>query len=227
MQTATKSQVITTPAKHEKIKVLIIEDHQLYINGLTQVLRAYYPRMIASQAYSKQDALLQLAKERFELIIMDINLGGIDLLQDFNGLQQYFSQAKVLVISSYFSHDRIRRAKYLGFNGFLDKCVTPKELKQCVDAVLSGEGFVTSTRISDAKRPGSGSIDEAFNKLSKQERKVMQYLLSGLINSQIADQLYISVNTVQTHRKNLYRKLKVHSIQELTALSYRYDFAIA
>ena len=227
MKASTKLQVIPTPVRYEKIKVLIIEDHQLYINGLLQVLRTHFPRMTANQAYNKQDALLLLERERFDLIIMDINLGGIDLLQDINGLQQYFAQTKVLVISSYFSHDRIRRARYMGFNGYLDKCVSPKELKRSVDAVLRGDGFVTSANVIDGKRPERDSKDEVLNKLSKQERKVMQCLLSGLINSQIAEQLYISVNTVQSHRKKLYKKLNVHSIQELTALSYRHDFSLA
>ena len=142
-------------------------------------------------------------------------------------MHPYFSNAKVLILSSYFSHDRVRRAKYLGFNGYLDKGVSPKELKLSVEAVLSGKGFVTSSNIAEAKRPQRSSIDEPLNRLSRQERKVMQCLLSGLINSQIADQLFISVNTVQSHRKSLYKKLKVHSIQELTALSYSHGFAIA
>ncbi len=227
MHATAKLKVATTPVKHEKFKVLIIEDHQLYSNGLIQALRTYYPRMIARQACNKQDAMQYLLRERFELIIMEINLGGTDLLHDFNGLQQYLAQTKVLIISSYFSPDLVRRAKYMGFNGYLDKSLSPKELKQSVDAVLQSKGFVTSSVITEAKRPHSSSTDESLNRLSRQERKIMQCLLLGLINSQIADQLYISVNTVQTHRKNLYKKLKVHSIQELTALSYRHDFAIA
>jgi len=203
------------------LKVLIIEDHQIYANGLLEIVRRSYPDSVISVASNYNEVLSAINTHHFDLVFLDINLNGIDMFQKLTEIRSEFRAAKIIVLSSYFTPKLVKRAEAMNLNGYLVKNSGEDEILYAMNSVLDKNEFVVSGFKVDN---GLDEYDtfQKVNELSKREKEIISLLAQGQNNSRIGDQLYISVNTVHTHRKNIYKKLNVNSVQELVSVAYRY-----
>lgn len=200
-------------------RIIIFDDHPLIHEGLKQLLggeEAFTIQSCASSAEELEKALAQTA----DLLMLDLNIRGKSSLKWVEHIRLQQPGIKILAFSSYHAPGVVRRALNQGVDGYLLKDTTKAELLQAFKTLLRGELYL-SPRIQMPGRPQDPIFQDTFTRfsnLTSREQEVAKAILQGLSSQEIADRLFISLHTVQTHRKNLFRKLDVHSAAELIRL---------
>lgn len=206
----------------KKIKVYIADDHQILIDGIIAVLSSEENIEVVGYSLNGEDVLKWFKTNTADVLILDINMpkvDGIAVLQNFfnNNFQQ-----KVIVLSSYDDVKLIKEVLKIGALGFLAKKCAGENIVEAINKVNNGEQYFEksiqqkllatfNTNKSTSKEFVSqeGSF---FSSLTPRELDVLQLIAKQYNTKEISDQLHISVNTVETHRKNLISKLNVKNV---------------
>ena len=206
----------------KKIKVYIADDHQILIDGIIAVLSSEENIEVVGFSLNGEDVLKWFKTNKADVLILDINMpkvDGIAVLQNFfnNNFQQ-----KVIVLSSYDDVKLIKEVLKIGALGFLAKKCAGENIVEAINKVNNGEQYFEksiqqkllatfNTNKSTSKEFVSqdGSF---FSSLTPRELDVLQLIAKQYNTKEISDQLHISVNTVETHRKNLISKLNVKNV---------------
>ena len=204
-------------------KVIIIDDHKLFTNGLSSILGSIGLRVMATFENGKQ-AVLYLQNNEVDIIFSDINMPEMDGLKLCERLKRDKVKAKVIILSMYEDPNIIKEAFESGASAYLSKNTEKEEIIKAVEESLNNKKYVNK-RLLKKKEREEGEVD-TFTlkyKLTLREREVLQLLLDESSNKQIGKSLDISTRTVETHRKNIMIKLDVKNNIGLIkkALSYQ------
>lgn len=194
------------------IRVLIVDDHELLRAGLRSRLEGEHGITVVGEADSAERAVLMARKLQPDLVILDFLLprkSGIDVIPE---LAQVAPQTRVLVVSSQAAPSSVRRALSAGAAGYLPKRSSDRELVTAIKLVAAGGGYVDPDLGAQLVNPNGSP---ALEPLSERERDVVQLLALGHTNQEIAEKLFISVRTVDTHRAHIMRKLSLETRAEL------------
>jgi len=208
----------------KKISVIIADDHTLFINGLRMLLENEPHIEILAVASDGKELMGLLHNHTPDLILLDINMPGINGLEALKRVKTYHSHIKVIMLSTYNEEQLIEKAKTGGADGYLFKNVDKSELLNAMQAVVNDE-----TAFPQKKAPAvNNSFDEpdAFLKqfqLTKRELELLQLIKQNNTNQQMADKLFLSIYTVETHRKNIMQKLQLKNPVELTRFILQYN----
>jgi len=206
---------MTTQINTECIKIGIAEDHQLVIDGLKSLLEEYNDIKVMLTALNGKDLLDGLKNEQPDVILMDINMPEIDGLEATKIIKSDYPAIKVLIVSM---HDDLRLIKELlkiGADGFVLKNTGIDEIKKAIDTIVNGGTYFCkpiSDKIMKAlmqNKPVKINSKSSVLPVSitKRELEILKLICMEYTSSQIAGELFISINTVETHRKNLLSKL--------------------
>jgi DNA-binding NarL/FixJ family response regulator len=204
---------------HPPYRIIIFDDHPLIHEGLKQLLEGEETLTIQSCATTPEELEQALARTA-DLLILDLNIKGKSSLKWVEHIRLQQPKIKILAFSSYHTPGMVRLALNKGVDGYLLKDTTKAELLQALDTLLRGELYL-SPRIQvpgQLQDPMFQDTFTRFSNLTSREQEIAKAILQGLSSQEIADRLFISLHTVQTHRKNLFRKLGVHSAAELIRL---------
>jgi two-component system, NarL family, response regulator NreC len=194
------------------IRVLIVDDHELLRAGLRSRLEGEYGIVVVGEADTAEQAVVMARKLQPDMILLDLLLprkSGIDVIPE---LAHVASQARVLVVSSQAAPSSVRAALSAGAAGYLPKRSSDRELVTAIKLVAGGGGYVDPDLGAKLVNPnGSPALDP----LSERERDVVHLLALGHTNQEIAEKLFISVRTVDTHRAHIMRKLQLETRAEL------------
>lgn len=197
-------------------RILIVDDHPIARLGLRYMLESPGARHQVGEAESATVALAALREQHWDLMTLDLSLGGrsgIDLLKQ---VKRDWPSLPVLVVSMHDEEQYGVRALRAGAHGYLTKGAGPKRLLEAIERLMEGRSYV-SERLADLLvhdvAPDSGP---SHKELSDREYQIMQMLASGMRVSDIAQQLTLSVNTVSTYRTRILRKLNLRHTAELT-----------
>lgn len=201
-------------------RVLVVEDHPIYLEGLTITLASLHPDtelVCVSSATAAQDYLAR--DPHLDIVILDLGIpegGGLSVLQYLNE-QKLFIPAVILSASE--EHGDIQRSMNAGASGFISKASSSQEILAAVRLVLSGEQILPSFYQEPNKQAGAAS----FPLITPRQKEVLQLVCEGLPNKRICLQLGLSEHTVKTHMKALFALLKVHNRTECmrVALEWR------
>jgi len=202
-----------------KIKVLIVEDEPVIAENISLYLDNN-DFEVSGIAYDSDDALMQLKENTPDAVIMDINLSsekdGIDIALYIN--TKY--QLPFLFLTSYSDKNTLDRAKKVKPSGYIVKPFNERTLLASLEIAISNHA---AEKNHDLPKLSSEKLNKhLLNPFSDRELELAQLLYDGITNTQIAEKLYISVNTVKTHLKNIYLKLDANSrlqvIQKLREL---------
>lgn len=199
-------------SENEKIKIMLADDHPLFIEGLSMMLRREPEFELCGIANNGREVLEMLPTTKPDLILLDINMPKMNGLETIKYIRQSYPNVKIVMLSGYFDEAIIKEAKLKGANGYLLKSSQRDELIHTIKMVYSGALFATPQQ----EEPVSGEFmanDKflaQFN-LTKRERELIQLIKNGMTNQEIAQNLHLSVYTVETHRKNIMQKLKLNS----------------
>ena len=212
----------------QKKKVLIVDDHPLFREGL-KVIIGRSPRFeVVGEAGAAREGLQRANELKPDLALIDISLpdqSGVDLVRS---IRSALPETRILVISMHSKMDYIAEAFRAGAIGYLVKESAGEGLLKALECVAGGTYFLDSSvshevvseimRTSDKK---AKIADATYRGLTAREQEIMRMLAEGLLAKEIADQLFISPKTVENHRTNIMNKLGLRSPLELTRYAAR------
>jgi DNA-binding NarL/FixJ family response regulator len=200
------------------MKICIIDDHEIFSNGLKLILENKLPVTVIYSFCKATEALSFFESNGpVELIILDLNMPDMDGFSFLEKIKRIHPMQKVLVISMHHTNSHVDRCKSLGASGFIKKDDSLEKLLHTAKQVIQGNYYFDTNTLPVDDQNVSTVLKSKY-KLSPTELKIIDLLLEQKENKEIADQLHLSYLTVKTHRKNIYRKLGVHSLAGIVAI---------
>ena len=200
------------------IEVLVVDDHTIFRSGLRRLLGDETDMRVREEAGNAVDGMQALRRERFDLVILDINMKGRSGLDMLKGLRKEWPTLPVLMVSMYPEEQFARAALEAGANGYLPKDAEPEELITAIRRVAQGSSYLTPgfvTRSREARNALDGSLAPLHFKLTAREMQIMAQIVSGKSLTDIAAELCLSIKTVSTYRTRILEKLQLGSNSEL------------
>src|ERR1041385_1611267 len=204
-----------------KIQVLLVDDHTIVRQGLRVLLELEPDITVVGEAESGRQAV-RMAKELLpDVVVMDIAMPSLNGWEATRQICKEVPTARVLVLSSYSDDEYLHRVTEAGATGYLLKHTAAWELAKAVREIRKGNPAFSpaiSKRIIDRyceAAPG-GTVKTRADLLTSRESEVLQLIGEGKANKQIADELCISIKTVEKHRQQLMNKLNIHEVAGLT-----------
>ncbi len=194
------------------IKVMIVDDHPMVAEGIESILESYDDITVVGTLSNGREAVDQLPALKPDVVLMDLNMPEIGGLTATEMLLEMDPDLRVLILSMHDSPEYISTALSHGAMGYVLKDVPTDEIKTAIDAVMGGKKYLCT----GAKGSLEPSEDGAREPLTSREQTVLLQLAQGKSNKEVANELNISVRTVETHRKNIKRKLGISSTAGLT-----------
>ncbi|KEO75512.1 response regulator [Anditalea andensis] len=204
------------------IKILIADDHQMFIDGVKSMLGESIDIQVVGEAMNGHEVLAFCDTHAIDIVIMDISMPLMDGIEATRLLLKKNPRIKVLGLSMHNDRNFIADMLKTGAHGYILKNTGKNDLLTAIHALQEGETFlgeeVKKTLLNSfIKKPKPDQIE----KLSNREQEVLESIASGLTTQEIAQQLFISKNTVESHRKNLLYKLKAKNTAELVNNAYK------
>lgn len=204
------------------IKVLIVDDHQIMIDGIKSMLEDNERIFVAGEANNGLEALGFLSVTLVDVVLMDVEMPIMNGIDASKQIRLRFPDIKILALTTYDEKSIINTMLDLGVNGYILKNINREVLVNAIETVAAGQTYLGSdVKIAMVKNK---SIDvQSFPKeeitstenLSGREMDVLKAVVNGLSNKEIASSLFISPKTVETHRNNIMKKLEVHNTASL------------
>ncbi|HRJ31089.1 MAG TPA: response regulator transcription factor [Cyclobacteriaceae bacterium] len=198
------------------MRILLVDDHTIVRKGIAQLLLEQYPQAEIKEACSGQEALQQIMQSAWSIILLDVSMpgrNGIDVLKQIRSLQ---INTPVLMLSMHPEEQYAIRALKAGASGFLNKERTTEELFEAIYRILLGKKYITA---SLAERIAENLTDQqhlpTHAALSDRELQVLQLLASGKTVSEVAEEIFLNINTISTYRSRILRKLSLQNNAEL------------
>jgi DNA-binding NarL/FixJ family response regulator len=203
--------------------IIIMDDHPLIIEGVKLLLSDSEDFKI-TKTVATWTELWSALTQSFDILILDLNIRGVNSIQYIERIKQCQPNLKILVFSSYNTPSLVRRAFEQNVDGYLLKDTEKEELFNAFYTILNDEKFIGERVAIPKKRLLKKSdFNDFFIKkatLTKREKEIMQLIIDGFESQMIAEKLFISLHTVQSHRKNIFKKMDVHSVTELVKLAH-------
>lgn len=222
MTTKTNSESGKVPSKN----VLIVDDHPVFRDGLTRIARQVPGLNVCAEADNAQQAFAEVSNRNLDLVLMDIGLpgkSGLELLQDVHAIKP---ELAVLVISMHDETLYAERVLRAGGRGYIMKQEGPEKMKEAIIRVLNGHVYtsdrIAATILDTLSRPRSSSSTSVLGKLTDRELEVLRLTGQGKDNRRIAQELHISLKTVDTHRAHIKTKLGLKNGTELIHYAVRW-----
>ncbi len=216
---------------NRSIEVMLVDDHQIIRDGIKQFLNEEANIKVIAEASNVEEALKQLNYLTPNVVITDLSMPGGNGLQLLNTVQAQYPEIKTIVLSQHLEEAYIKRAIETGVSGYLPKNISKYILVEAIQKVYEGETYF-SDKISQILmgtmirkvRKNHDEQEEQPAKLSPREKEVIKLIMEGLNSPQIAEKLFISHRTVESHRANIMQKLKVKNIIELVRFVLENDY---
>lgn len=205
------------------LRTLIADDHAIVREGLKKILTDSPDIVVAAEAADGHQALSIVRSQHLDVAVLDISMPGRNGLEVLKIIKNEYPRLPVLMLSIYPEDQYAIRALKAGASGYLTKESAPSQLVAAIRKVAQGSNYVTPT-LAEKMAFGlhldtSKSLHET---LSDREFDVLRMLASGLMTSQIAEQLNISAKTVSTYRSRMLEKMKMSSNSELTSYAIKH-----
>ena len=207
-----------------KYRIVIAEDHTILREGLRALLSSSPDFEIVGEAEDGREAIRCVEKLKPNLILTDLSMprmNGMDAIRD---IKRKSPGTKILVLTVHKTEEYILATLQAGADGYLLKDSTHAELLAAVRHVLSGKHYISpgiSDKVLDGYLEGRKTLKThtSWETLTQREREILKLIAEGYKNKEIADDLCISVKTVEKHRANLMEKLNLHNVQALTTFA--------
>jgi DNA-binding NarL/FixJ family response regulator len=205
----------------QKLKLLVADDHRLFIEGLQYVLKQDLHIEVAGFAVNGKEAIEKCNSKNFDAVLMDVHMPVIDGIQATIAIKQLYPNIKVIMLSTANDLTTITNALKAGANAYVLKDAGSAELIKALHAVNRDETYLSASiahffsKGTGNTKTGKDYIHFSESLITIREQGVLRLIAEGYTNQQIADTLFISVKTADTHRKNLIAKLKVTNTASL------------
>ncbi len=209
-----------------RTKVLIADDHAIVREGVRMILAKEPDIEVVGEAEDGRQALDLVEQRRPNVVIMDLSMPGMGGIEATKKVKEQHPSVNVLALTMHEDESYVFQLLRAGASGYVLKRAAAQDLVQAVRAAAKGEAFlypsVARKVVEDyLKRVEAGEERERYDGLTEREREILTLIAQGLSNQQIAEKLYISIKTVQTHRAHVLEKLGLHDRTELVRYAIR------
>lgn len=195
------------------IRVFLVDDHTIVRDGLRLVLTAEPLLQVVGEAANGQELLDQLPTVSTDVVLMDLNMPVLDGLATTHELRKHYPHLRVLILSMMTHEHTIGELLAAGAHGYVLKNADKNEISTAIQAVATGKRFLCSEigltlleKLLAHEAEGAAHAARGPSHLTSREGEILELVASGLTNQQIADELFTSRRTVETHRQNLLEK---------------------
>ena len=230
-----------TPSTTSTIRVLLADDHDILRQGLKLLLGMQPEIEIVGEARTGLEAVEMARKLKPDVVVMDITMAGMDGLEACQRIRSQVPETQVLMLTMHESEEYFLQALRMGAAGYLIKKVAPTELHMAIRAVARGGAFlypglakalirayvadspaIAGTSLRNQERAQTANLAQELRVLTPREVEVLTLVAEGRTNQEIANQLVLSVKTVQAHRANVMEKLGLHDVTHLVRFAIRH-----
>jgi two-component system, NarL family, invasion response regulator UvrY len=206
------------------MNILIADDHAIVRKGLIQLLREGYPAVNIFEAMNSAEAIEAAKANDLDVILLDISMPGRNGIETLKQLRLDGIKTPVLMLSMHPEGQYAIRCLKAGASGFVNKETATEELLGAVQKVLAGKKYITATVAEKLAESMSDQGEKPLHEsLSDRELQVLNMIASGKTVSEIAEQIFLSVNTISTYRSRILEKLKLSNNSELTRYAIEND----
>lgn len=217
----------------QKIKVFIADDHEIFRDGVRQLISNEPDMEVVGTASSGEEALELLKDNPTDVVIMDIRMSGMNGLETSRAILKNDSNTHILFFSLYDRDDYVVTALEMGASGYILKDTSNKIFLKGIRAVSKGQFYFTGDvtdvlikkyrELRDVKNTPEISSSSLQASLSKREHQILNMIREGKTNKEIAEMYNLSVRTIETHRMNILRKFNVSNFDELIKITDEED----
>ena len=206
------------------IRIMLVDDHKILREALKGILEREHDIELVGEANDGAEALMLASKLKPDIVLMDVGMpimGGIEAAREMIAEQP---EIKIIALSTYSDRRIVLQMLDAGSRGYIVKSAGRDELLRGIRAVAHGRTYLcpdASSVLVDSVRTKNPMEPYSSERLGKREREVLQLLAEGHTSPEIGKSLHIATSTVEVHRRNIMRKLELHSIAELTKYAIR------
>ena len=222
------------------IHVLLVDDHDILRQGLKMLLSMQQGIKVVGEARTGQEAIVMAKELMPDVVVMDITMPNMDGLEACQLIRNQQPATQVLILTMHESEEYFLQALRMGAAGYLVKKAAPSDLQMAISSIAQGGAFLypglakalirsyTSsssfeTQTTHSYKPTNTSmLTQALQVLTPREIEILKLVAEGYTNQEIADQLTLSIKTVQAHRANVMEKLDLRDITHLVRFAVRY-----
>ena len=205
------------------IRVILADDHRVLVEGLTRLVEEQDDLERVGKAHHGEELLALLQKVEADVVMLDINMPGKSGMDVCETLSAKYPKLGILVLSMHQDAYHVQNMLAKGANGYITKNSTHQEMLLAIRTVASGQTYLNAeaqAALETGLVEQEGSQKEGFIlKLSNREKEVLRLIVEEFTTQEIADQLFISLKTVETHRRNLLSKLNARNTAGLVRIA--------
>lgn len=206
------------------IRIVVADDHPVVLDGIQLMFNSIEGYELVGVATSLKEIVSVCANTQPDILILDLNVEGKNSLDLVPELYQRHTGLKIIIFSAYQSTGLVKKALEIGINGYLLKDAPKAEWVAALAAVEQGKTYLSKylkTNIAPVFEELNEVIDfPQVATLSDQEKKIIRLTAQGLTEQELAESLFISKHTVHTHKKNIFKKLHLHTNADLVKFAY-------
>lgn len=212
----------------EKINVFVVDDHQIFLDGIVSLLTDEPDIRISGTAHNGKQALEKIKTSKTDVVLMDINMPVMDGIEATKHLRQSNPDVRILMLTMYNEPRFIKESLEIGAKGYVLKNISKDDLVKAIHTVYQDKPYLDNeaqekliNSISSKEEEDMRDYDELAAQITQRELEILQLIALGLTSQDIANKLFISKNTVETHRKNMLAKLNVNNTAALLKIAYK------
>jgi len=217
--------------KTERIKIILLDDHQMFRDGVRSVISDEPDIEVVADIGCANELYDLLETVSVDLVITDITMPEISGIEVTEYLTKNYPGIKILILSMHSGEEFIIKALNAGASGYLPKETGIDELLEAIHQIFNGNHYfnkeISDTIVSSVlnkRETATRGISKA-DELTKREKEILKLVVEGLTNKEIADRLFISIRTVDSHKNNMMNKLELKSTVELVKFAIKYELA--
>jgi DNA-binding NarL/FixJ family response regulator len=195
-------------------RLIIADDHLLFADGLSTILKDQAHLEVTAIVPNGVDLLKTLAVQETDLVLLDVSMPGMDGIKTAERITELYPDIRILMITMNDETETIKTLLKIGVHGIVLKNTGKTELLLAIDEVMKGNGYF-SQKVTQQLANDYRTVKKEEWQLTKREKEVLYLIYEGLSTSEIAQKLFISNYTVETHRKNLFVKSGLNKASQL------------
>ncbi len=204
----------------DKIKVLIVDDHPMVLEGMRSMLAQINFVEISGTASNAYEAIEKIKAGIPAIVITDINMPEISGIELTAKIKAEFPGVKVIAMSTFKERSYISQMIQSGASGYLVKSASKEEIEEAILSVHEGKLYMSlDINLSTEEKQDIGKMPV----ISSREKEILELIADGMTNPQIASKLFISIHTVDSHRKNLLTKFGINNTASLIKMAVKYN----
>jgi two-component system response regulator NreC len=207
------------------IKIIVVDEHKILREGLSTLIAKQPEMEIIGEATDGREALQLLEKSKPDLILMDVTMPNLNGIEATRKIKSKNPNIEIIALSLHSDRRYVLGMIDAGASGYLLKECAFEELVRAINTVMSKKKYlspgISDILIDEYVKKTTTDKPTIYSKLTPREREILQLIAEGKNTKEIARYLFISVKTVETHRRHIKKKLKVDSVAELTKIAIR------